>query len=375
MSSRPTPSTRLSGGGYLNSISTNADSSAISGGERNSIAGNAQRASIAGGYQNDIGTDASSSAIGGGRLNKITADSAYAVVAGGYGNVLGTNASYSALGGGSNNNIVANAQFGVIPGGRDNSATNYGFAAGRRAKANHTGAFVWADSTDLNFASTATNQFLIRASGGVGIGATNLTGVLYLREPVGAPADSMSSKDNGLGLGSDGTNSYKWMQSYGGALALNPLSNNVGIGLQNPSEKLHVNGNIRASGSVIASCGTLTCSDARYKTNVCPVEHGLDLVRRLQPVRFDWRREEFPQQQFDRQRQVGLIAQQVKAVAPEIVQEGSDGYLAVDYARLTPLLIEAVKEQQEQIEARDREMAAIKKELAELRALAKTAPR
>jgi hypothetical protein len=45
-------------------------------------------------------------------------------------------------------------------------------AAGRRAKANHDGAFVWADNTDADFASTAANQFLIRAAGGVGIGTT-----------------------------------------------------------------------------------------------------------------------------------------------------------------------------------------------------------
>ncbi|MDW8309086.1 MAG: tail fiber domain-containing protein, partial [Verrucomicrobiales bacterium] len=48
-----------------------------------------------------------------------------------------------------------------------NTATNYAFAAGRRAKANHTGAFVWADAQNADFVSTATNTFNIRASGGV----------------------------------------------------------------------------------------------------------------------------------------------------------------------------------------------------------------
>jgi hypothetical protein len=48
-----------------------------------------------------------------------------------------------------------------------NSAASYAFAAGYRAKANHTGAFVWADSQDADFASTANNQFNIRAAGGV----------------------------------------------------------------------------------------------------------------------------------------------------------------------------------------------------------------
>jgi hypothetical protein len=61
-----------------------------------------------------------------------------------------------------------------VPGGHGNTASGeYSFAAGRKAQANNNGAFVWADSTDANFASTAVNQFLIRASGGVGIGAND----------------------------------------------------------------------------------------------------------------------------------------------------------------------------------------------------------
>ncbi|MEO0260658.1 MAG: hypothetical protein ABIM77_07970, partial [candidate division WOR-3 bacterium] len=54
------------------------------------------------------------------------------------------------------------------PGGNQNAAVgNYSFAAGQRARANHTGAFVWADSTDADFSSTADNQFAVRATGGV----------------------------------------------------------------------------------------------------------------------------------------------------------------------------------------------------------------
>ena len=53
------------------------------------------------------------------------------------------------------------------------AAASYALAAGRQAKANHTGAFVWADSTDANFSSTAGDQFLVRASGGVGINTNN----------------------------------------------------------------------------------------------------------------------------------------------------------------------------------------------------------
>jgi hypothetical protein len=55
-----------------------------------------------------------------------------------------------------------------------NAATgDYSYAAGRRAKANHQGAYVWADSQDTNFTSTAPDQFLIRAAGNVGINTNN----------------------------------------------------------------------------------------------------------------------------------------------------------------------------------------------------------
>ncbi len=50
---------------------------------------------------------------------------------------------------------------------------SYSFSAGRRAIANHDGTFVWGDSTDADFTSTTTNQFLIRAGGGVGIGTAS----------------------------------------------------------------------------------------------------------------------------------------------------------------------------------------------------------
>jgi hypothetical protein len=172
-------------GGNNNDIGTNSESSAIGGGYDNNIAANSQSATIAGGYFNDIGTNSDYSAIGGGfentiannsqhatvaggYYNTIAADSQSATIAGGYSNDIGTNSGASVLAGGWYNTIVANAAFATIPGGRENAVSGYyGFAAGRRAKANHTGAFVWADSQATDFASTAANQFSIRASGGV----------------------------------------------------------------------------------------------------------------------------------------------------------------------------------------------------------------
>lgn len=66
------------------------------------------------------------------------------------------------------------AHYSTVPGGKSNTAGgDYSLAAGFRAQADHDGSFDWADSTDADFASTAEDQFLIRASGGVGIGTTS----------------------------------------------------------------------------------------------------------------------------------------------------------------------------------------------------------
>lgn len=103
---------------------------------------------------------------------------------GGAANWFGTVASnrvdadFGTLGGGLQNTIQPNALYATIPGGRLNSATNYAFAAGRRARANHTGSFVWADSTNEDFASTAHNQFNLRATGGIRV-SDNTPGLFF----------------------------------------------------------------------------------------------------------------------------------------------------------------------------------------------------
>jgi hypothetical protein len=85
-------------------------------------------------------------------------------VAGGLGNTAsGEN---SVVGGGAHN--TSDGLYSVVPGGSLNAAAaDYSFAAGRQAKANHQGSFVWADSQSVDFASTIANQFSIRAAGGV----------------------------------------------------------------------------------------------------------------------------------------------------------------------------------------------------------------
>ena len=64
--------------------------------------------------------------------------------------------------------------------------------------------------------------------------------------------------------------------------------------------------------------------------------------------------DEFPQKHFISGKQIGLIAQNVEKVIPEIVSE-VDGYKSIDYAKLVPLLIEGIKEQQKQFDEMKKE--------------------
>jgi len=167
-----TSAATISGGG-LNSIGTNSEYGAIGGGFGNGLDADSRYATITGGFLNDIGGNSYYSAIGGGQNNNIGTNSFNASIAGGGANNIGISSSSSTIGGGVGNLIEDDAPYAVIPGGllnRVGSATSHAFAAGRRAQANHSGAFVWADSTDADFTSTGTDQFLIRASGGVGVG-------------------------------------------------------------------------------------------------------------------------------------------------------------------------------------------------------------
>ncbi len=153
-------------GGENNQI-INAILSIIGGGFQNTIQPLSFASTIGGGINNTIQTNASSSTIGGGSGNVIQrADFGGGTIGGGSGNTIQSNAFNSTIGGGGGNTIQTNGNFATIPGGDRNAATNHAFAAGTRAKADHTGAFVWADNTEADFASTATNQFNVRASGG-----------------------------------------------------------------------------------------------------------------------------------------------------------------------------------------------------------------
>ena len=98
--------------------------------------------------------------------------------------------------------------------------------------------------------------------------------------------------------------------------------------------------NISAQGNVIAAAS----SDLRLKDNLEKIENALDKVSKLNGYTFTWNEnaDNVLRETFDKD--VGVIAQEVEEVLPEIVIDRVDGYKAVYYEKLVPLLIESIKE-------------------------------
>ncbi|HSU56877.1 MAG TPA: hypothetical protein VLT36_22650 [Candidatus Dormibacteraeota bacterium] len=165
------------GAGYANTKKGNW--SVIAGGTNNTTFPASDLSIIGGGNGNTIRPSAGASMIGGGKANTIQTNAYESTIGGGYNNTIQPGADHSTPGGGcSNTNSASDA---TVPEGDKNVAGTNSFAAGHRAKATYTGSFVWADSTEADFSTTGTKQFVIRAAGGVGIGVTNPAGQLHVR--------------------------------------------------------------------------------------------------------------------------------------------------------------------------------------------------
>ena len=161
----------------------------------------------------------------------------------------------------------------------------------------------------------------------------------------------------------DGTS---YINSKGSATTMTFSSGNVGIANTAPANKLWVQGGISATGDITSSA-----SDERLKENRNPISNAVEKVLKLKGITYDWidNISEVTGTEWNHtEKQAGLIAQDVQKVLPEAVSiapfdkdgegksvSGKD-YLTIDYARVVPLLVNAIKEQQEQIDVLKEEL-------------------
>ena len=154
----------------------------------------------------------------------------------------------------------------------------------------------------------------------------------------------------------DDSNIFRIIDGTTSTAMLSIINGNVGIGTQDPRFKLDISGSIGAN-------STRVHSDIRWKKNIETIPSALNTVLQLRGVKFEWRADEYEEMNFAPGKHLGLIAQEVEAVIPEVVSTDEDGYKAVEYSNLTAVLIEAVKEQQEMIEQQQKAIYAIQRQM------------
>lgn len=130
-------------------------------------------------------------------------------------------------------------------------------------------------------------------------------------------------------------------------------------------------GNITASGNIggntlSSTDGSVQASDRRLKKNIKTLENPLANTLKMRGVSYQWKDKDKSQRN-----QIGVIAQEVEAIYPEFVHTNTDGIKAVNYAQMTAVLIEAVKELNAKVEKLETENSELKASLSEVETLRK----
>jgi len=125
------------------------------------------------------------------------------------------------------------------------------------------------------------------------------------------------------------------------ATSANAQFNSLGIGMAASATA----GRIDATNDIVA----YSSSDIRFKENITPIENAIDKINQIGGYTYDWKEENKIEHGYDGN-DVGVIAQEIEAVLPQLVQTRESGYKAVKYDKLVALLIEGIKEQQFQID-------------------------
>ena len=239
-----------------------------------------------------------------------------------------------------------------------------GGSAGEFLKYSASGTAVWATPSYTTNTNTQLSEAEVRASftGGTNVSITNGvitatdTDTVYTHPtsagnkhvPTGGSAGQFL-KYSASGTATWATPSYTTNTdtntTYTGGTGMTLNGTVFNCDITSPSDVAL--GNLSSSGNALAGAFTATgditaFSDARVKENVETIPNALEKVTALRGVNFNKIGEE--------KRSTGVIAQEVKEVLPEVIHENEDGMLSVAYGNITGVLIEAIKEQQKQIE-------------------------
>jgi hypothetical protein len=203
-----------------------------------------------------------------------------------------------------------------------------------------------------------TSSVDIAASGNVGIGTASPTRAKLeinqssLFNGAGGIEINAAGTDTGLTMGADATNNLGWIQSLEPGvgfttrpLILQPNGGRVGIGTNAPDQLLSVNG----EASKVGGGSWATFSDERLKNIKGRFNSGLKAVMQLQPIRFEYKPNN-PLHLNSKGEHVGFGAQSVQQVIPEAVTSTESGFLQINNDPILWTMLNAIKEQQKEIE-------------------------
>ena len=129
----------------------------------------------------------------------------------------------------------------------------------------------------------------------------------------------------------------------------------IGAGTDPSSIQFQVTGQIASTDNITAYYS----SDISLKDNLRPIDNALFKVNQIAGYEFDWN-EKSHQIQQDKGHDVGLVAQEVEKVLPEVIQIREDGIKAIAYEKVVPLLVESVKELSQKVDKQSKEIKRLK---------------
>ena len=138
--------------------------------------------------------------------------------------------------------------------------------------------------------------------------------------------------------------------------ALFVVGNGFGESFRSDAFEVMNDGNVYISGS------TNVTSDSRLKTNITPVKNALEKLSAINGVTYNW-----INPNKDQSLQMGVVAQEVQAVMPELINERNDGYLSVNYSGMSGVLIEAIKEQQKELDVKTKTIEILRTEIENIK--------
>ena len=232
---------------------------------------------------------------------------------------------------------------------------SYSFASGRntRASGNYSVALCYAGDATGNSSATLNDRTAATGDATVAMG-TLTTAQAYASLAIGrynvitgnltawTGTDPVFVIGNG---GSDGTRANALTVLKNGNMTVGAPT--VGHITANGANNVAIAGDVEIDGNLWVD-GTFNApSDIRLKSNIETLSDVLTKINQIRGVRYEFK----DQDKYASGPQIGLMAQELREVFPELVSEGADGYLGINYMQLSAVLIEAVNAQQTQIDA------------------------